>query len=147
MGERSPQGRRAAAVRTYVFDASALLVFLQGTPSASKVGELLKEGVQGRAEILMSAVNFGEVYGIALRERGLDAAQTTLSAVRPLPIRLVDATPERCLRAAEVKTKYRLYYVDSFAAALALEQKATLVTGDSDFRKLGHGVAVVWLRG
>jgi len=133
-------------VKTYVFDASALLGFLQGKPSAVKVGGLLKESVLGRAEILMSAVNFGEVYGIVLREHGSDAAQTAMSAVRPLPIRLIDATPERCLHAAEVKTKYRLYYVDSFAAALAIENKATLVTSDTDFRKLGHGLAVVWLR-
>lgn len=134
-------------MKTYVFDASALLAFLQGKGSAAKVGELLKQAVEGRAEILMSAVNFGEVYGVVLRERGADAAQTAMSAVRPLPIRLVDATPERCLRAAEVKTKYRLYYVDSFAAALAIEHKATLVTSDSDFRKLGHGVGVVWVKG
>lgn len=129
-------------MKTYVFDASALLGFLQGKPSAAKVGALLKEAVQGRANILMSAVNFGEVYGIVLRERGADAVQTMLSAVRPLPIRLIDATPERAVQAASVKTKYRLYYVDSFAAALAVEYKATLVTSDSDFRKLGHGV--VW---
>ena len=133
-------------MKTYVFDASALLAFLQGKPSAAKVNDMLKDGVQGRAEVLMSAVNFGEVYGMILRGRGPEAAMTFMSAVRPLPIRLVDATPERCLRAAEVKTKYRLYYVDSFAAQLALETKATLVTSDSDFRKLGHGVAVAWLK-
>lgn len=133
-------------MKTYVFDASALLAFLQPKPSAVKVGALLKEGVRGAAEILMSAVNFGEVYGVVLREHGPDAAQTAMGALRPLPIRLIDATPERCLRAADVKTKYRLYYVDSFAAALALEYKATLVTSDSDFRKLGHGFPVVWLK-
>jgi predicted nucleic acid-binding protein len=133
-------------VKTYVLDASALLGFLQGKASAAKVGELLKEAVQGRAEISISAVNFGEMYGVILRERGADAAQTALSAVRPLPIRLIDATAERCLQAAEIKTKYRLYYADSFAAALAIENKATLVTSDSDFRKLGHGMAVVWLK-
>jgi predicted nucleic acid-binding protein len=35
---------------------------------------------------------------------------------------------------------------DSFAAALAIEHQATLVTSDSDFRKLGHGFPVVWLK-
>ena len=94
----------------------------------------------------MSAVNFGEVYSVVLREHGPDAAQTALSAIRPLPIHLIDATPERSLHAAEVKKKYRLYYVDSFAAALALEHKAALVTSDSDFRKLGNGVVIVWLK-
>ncbi len=134
-------------MKAYVFDASAMLGFLQSKPSAARVNELLKEAVRGRAEILMSAVNFGEVHGVILRERGPDSAITTINAVRPLPIRLLEATPERALHAADVKAKYRLYYVDSFAVALALEHKATLVTSDSDFRKLGYGFPVVWLKG
>jgi predicted nucleic acid-binding protein len=69
-----------------------------------------------------------------------------VQAVSPLPIEVLDATPQRAFQAAEVKAKYKLYYVDSFAAALAIEQKATLVTSDSDFRKLGHGFPIVWLK-
>jgi len=134
-------------VKTYVFDASALYVFLQNKPAANKVNQLLKEAVRERAEILMSAVNYGEVYGAILREHGPDRAAATMSAVQPLPIRMLDATPPRSVHAAHVKSKYGLYYVDSFAAALAFEYKATLVTSDSDFRKLGHGFPVVWLKG
>jgi len=66
-----------------------------------------------------------------------------MSAVRPLPIQILDATPARAFRAAEMKSKYKLYYIDSFAASLAVEYKATLVTSDSDFRKLGHAFPVV----
>jgi predicted nucleic acid-binding protein len=69
-----------------------------------------------------------------------------MNAVHPLPIRVLDATPQRAFQAADVKSRYKLYYVDSFAAALAIEHKATLVTSDSDFRRLGHGFPVVWLK-
>jgi predicted nucleic acid-binding protein len=96
--------------------------------------------------VIKPAVNYGEVYGAILREHGLDRAAATMSAVQPLPIRLVDATPQRAVHAANVKAKYKLYYVDSFAAALAIEYKATLVTSDSDFRKLGRGVMVICLK-
>jgi predicted nucleic acid-binding protein len=130
-----------------VFDASALFGFLQEKASANKVNELLKEALHGRADILMSAVNYGEVYGSILREHGPERAVATINAVQPLPIRLIDATPQRAFRAAEVKAKYKLHYVDSFAAALAIEYKATLVTSDSDFRRLGHGFPMVWLKG
>lgn len=133
-------------MKTYVLDASALFSFLQSKPSASKVNELLKEAIRGSADILMSAVNFGEVYGGVLREHGPDRALATMNAVYPLPIRLMDATPQRALQAADVKARYKLYYVDSFAAALAIEQKATLVTSDSDFRRFGHGFPAVWLK-
>ena len=133
-------------MKTYVFDASALFAFLRDRPGAAKVDELLRETRRGRAKLLMSAVNYGEVYGLILRQFGPEQALRAIYAVRPLPIELLDVTPQRALKAADVKAKYKLYYVDSFAAALAIEQKATLVTSDSDFRKLGHVFPVVWLK-
>jgi ribonuclease VapC len=133
-------------MKTYVFDASALVAFLQAKPGDKKVNELLKEATLGRAAIVMSAVNYGEVYGVILRVHGPERARATMSAIQPLPITLVDATPQRAFQAAEVKARYKLYYLDSFAAAMALEHKGTLVTSDSDFRKLGHGFPIVWLK-
>jgi len=133
-------------MKTYVFDASALFAFLRDTPGASKVDELLKEARRERAKILMSVLNYGEVYGLILREFGPEQALAAVHAVNPLPIELLDVTPQRALRAADVKAKYKIYYVDSFAAALAIEQKATLVTSDSDFRKLGQVFPVIWLK-
>ncbi len=133
-------------MKTYVFDASALFAFLRDRPGASKVDELLREARRGRAKLLMSAVNYGEVYGLLLRQYGPEQAVAGAYAVSPLPIEMLDATPQRAFKAADLKAKYKLYYVDSFAAALAIEYKATLVTSDSDFRKLGHGFPVVWLK-
>jgi predicted nucleic acid-binding protein len=133
-------------MKTYVLDASALLAFLQKTPSAYKVNELLKEALQERAKVLMSAVNYGEVYGKILRDSGPEQALMVVQAMSPLPIEVLDATPQRARQAADVKVKHKLYYADSFAAALAIEHKASLVTSDSDFRKLGHSFPVVWLK-
>ena len=133
-------------MKTYVLDASALFAFLRVTPGAKRVNEILKEAVRGRAQVVMSAVNYGEVYGRILRDLGPEEARKGMQMAAPLPIELIDATPSRCIGASEVKAKYKLYYVDCFAAALALEYKATLVTSDSDFRKLGHGFPVVWLK-
>jgi predicted nucleic acid-binding protein len=133
-------------MRAYVLDASALFALLEDRPAADKVTELLKEAARGHVEISMSAVNYGEVYGSILRNHGLDRALTIMNATHPLPIRWLDATPQRCFRAAELKSKYTLYYVDSFAAALAIECKATLVTSDADFRRLGHSFPTLWLK-
>ncbi len=133
-------------MKNYVFDASALFAFLQKKPGALRVSGILKDAMRRQAQVLMSAVNYGEVYGRILRDHGSDIALTTMQAVRPLPIEILDATPLRACGAAEIKAKYKLYYADSFAAALAIEHKATLVTSDSDFRKLGHNFPVVWLK-
>jgi ribonuclease VapC len=133
-------------VRIYVFDASALWAFLQHSRAAAKVRDLLKEAMHGRAEILMSAVNFGEVYALVLREHGMDRARSTIGALRRLPITFPDATVQRCCQAAEVKIRHKIAYADAFAAALAIESKGTLVTSDSDFRRLGHTFPVLWLK-
>lgn len=133
-------------MKTYVLDASALFAFLQKKPGAYRVNGLLKEAMHGRARVLMSAVNYGEVYGLVLRQHGPEQALTVVQAVSPLPIEVLDATPQRACKASDVKFRHKLYYADGFAAALAIEHKATLVTSDSDFRKLGHGFPVVWLK-
>jgi predicted nucleic acid-binding protein len=39
-----------------------------------------------------------------------------------------------------------LPYADSFAAALAVRERATLVTSDPDFERLGKQVPILWLR-
>jgi predicted nucleic acid-binding protein len=133
-------------MKTYAFDAGALLAFLQDKPGSAKVDELLKEARRVRAKILMSAVNYGEVYGLILREFGREQAVAAVHAVRPLPVELVEVTPQMACQAGEIKARYKLHYADSFAAALAIEHKATLVTSDSDFRRLGHDFPVIWLK-
>lgn len=133
-------------MRSYVFDASALLALLEDKPGAAKVEELLTEAQRGHSRVLMSSVNYGEVYGKLLRDLGEEKALRAMTSIGPFPFVLQDADRQRAFRAAEIKHKHRLYYADAFAAALALEHKATLVTSDSDFRKLGHGFPVVWLR-
>lgn len=133
-------------MKIYVLDASALFVFLQKKASAHKVGELFKEAMRERAEILMSAVNYGEAYGVILRHLGPERAATAMSAIDPLPLRLVDATPAGARRAADFKFKFKLHYLDSFAASLAADQAATLVTADSDFRNAANALAILWLK-
>jgi predicted nucleic acid-binding protein len=133
-------------LRTYVLDTSALFALIEKKPGAPKVNEILKEAIRGHCRPLMSTLNYGEVYALLLRARGEEEALRAMVALGPLPIGLQDATAQRCFRAAELEIKYKLYYVDAFAAALAIEHKATLVTSDSDFKRLGHGFPVVWLR-
>lgn len=133
-------------MKTYVFDSGALLALFENCAGTLKVNELLKEAHRGHSRILMSCVNFGEVYGKILREHGANQALWALGAARSLPIDLYEVNEQRAVDAQTLKTKYNLYYIDSFAAALAIEHKATLVTNDSDFRKLGRTVPVVWLK-
>src|SRR3989442_14192609 len=118
----SPRGQ-ARTVKTYVFDASALFGFLQKRAAANKVNELMKEALRGRADILISAVNYGEVYGGILREHGLDRAVATMIAVHALPIRLIHATLQMAFPAPEVKFNFRCYFFASLVVVLLIHYK------------------------
>jgi predicted nucleic acid-binding protein len=51
----------------------------------------------------------------------------------------------QALKAAELKARHKIPYVDCLAAALAELQRATLVTADTDFEKLGRHFPILWL--
>ena len=49
------------------------------------------------------------------------------------------------LAAAHVKAHHAISYADAFAVALAQQMQATILTGDPEFGKIEHLVAVEWL--
>ena len=95
----------------------------------------------------MSVVNLGEVYYRVYRETGLAWSERALIWAESLPINFVDADRTLTLDAAQIKARYALSYADCFAAALARQLNASIVTGDEEFRTLqDQGVVdVEWI--
>jgi predicted nucleic acid-binding protein len=130
-------------MRRYVLDANALTGFLEGRAGlAEKVSRLLAQAAQQDVPLLMSAVNWGEVFYITYRRHGEAEAWKTESRLQELPIAVIAADRQRASRAGGLKQKHSLGYADSFAAELAIEQRAWLVTADPEFAKVGKGLAV-----
>jgi len=129
----------------YVLDSYALLAFFQAEPGGVKVKDLLKEAEMGDAVLFLSPLNLGEIYYTVARKLGMQIAERIIEDIRRLPISVVDATWERILDAARIKAKYPLSYADAFAAALAREINATMVTGDPQFRRVEFPSPVLWL--
>jgi len=129
----------------YVLDAYSLLAFLEGERGGEKVKGLLE---RTGTRLYMSVVNLGEVYYILLRERGRDAAELMLSDFRQAAqVSLVGVTWERARAAAELKARGGISYADCFAAALAAEKGALLVTGDREFEGVADTVKIMWIHG
>jgi predicted nucleic acid-binding protein len=132
-------------MKTCVLDASALMAFFENRPGADKVEDLLAKAVEAKRPLLMSVVNWGEVYYSIWRARGEKVAHAKLQEIAQLPIKLVDADAELTRLAASLKAQHNLPYADCFAAALALSRKAVLVTSDKDFERLGAAQKTIWL--
>jgi len=130
--------------KTYALDASALLHLLTNGPGAERVERLLKEA-RPATPLLVSAVNWGEVFYISWQRHGAESARQTLADLLRLPIRVVPADTPQVLKAGELKAVHKIPYADCFAAALATLSQATLVTSDRDFEKLGRHHPVLWI--
>ncbi len=129
--------------RRYVLDANALTGFFEDRRNiAGKVRHLLGEALRHDEPLLMSAVNWGEVFYIAWRRHGEALARDGEAKLQELPIAVIPVDRERASRAGALKEKHRLGYSDAFAAELAIERGAWLVTADPEFSKIGKGLSV-----
>jgi predicted nucleic acid-binding protein len=63
-----------------------------------------------------------------------------------LPIEFHPANRAMADRAADFKARFNLSLADAFAAALAKEKKAELVTGDPEFKALDKEIKIQWLK-
>ena len=79
------------------------------------------------------------------RRRGFAAAQKTLMLLQSLPIKILEVTNDLVLDAAHIKASHPLSYADAFAVAVAINQKAIVLTGDPEFESVETLVNVEWL--
>lgn len=131
-------------MKRYALDASALMAFFERELGADRVERLLGAAAASHQPLLMSVVNWGEVYYSIWRKYGEEVARRTLAEIAQLPIELVDVDMELTKLAAGFKARHKLPFADAFAAALALTRKASLVTTDKDFAQVEREVSVVW---
>jgi predicted nucleic acid-binding protein len=132
-------------VKTHVLDASALMTFFENRAGAEQVEELLAKAADAKHPLVMSAVNWGEVYYSIWRARGEPAAAAKLQEIAQLPIQVIDVDMELARLAASLKAQHNLPYADCFAAALTLARKATLVTSDKDFQRAKTALKILWV--
>jgi predicted nucleic acid-binding protein len=132
-------------MKNFVLDASALMTFFEDRSGADKVEALLEETAEAKGRLLMSVVNWGEVFYSVWRAHGEAAAEAKLREISQLPIEIVAVDLDLAKRSASLKAERRLPYADCFAAALAQIRKATLVTSDKDFERAASLVRIAWL--
>ena len=129
----------------FVLDSFGVMALLQDEPGAAKMQELLEAGSKGECELYISVVNLGEVLYLLENRRGIDAAHEALAFIEQSPIRTAHVDRSLALLAARLKAATGIGYADCFAAALAQQLNAVLVTGDPDFQQVEDTVPVEWL--
>jgi len=129
----------------FIFDSHALLKFFQKEKGYEKVVHLLEEIRKTGATKYINAINLGEIIYSTKKEFGDQKKLEVLANIERLNFTILPIPNNLIFQAAEYKAQYALSYADSFALASAVEHKATLVTGDPEFKKVEHLVDIVWI--
>jgi predicted nucleic acid-binding protein len=136
----------ARKARAIVLDSWAIMSYLGGESSAEKVADIMADAHDEHVPLFMSVVNAGEVWYILAREVSVGEADSSIRQLRQLGISFIDADWELTHEAAGFKSKHKMSFADCFAAALAKQKKAHLITGDREFRQVEQEVIVDWLK-
>jgi len=129
-----------------VLDSHALLALLRDEPGAEAVATILEKAGQRDQPVHMTEVNYAEVQYTIRRKDGDEAWQTIAGELLAAPIQFHPADRRLADLAAEFKARFKLSLADAFAAALAKEKKAELVTGDPEFKALEKEMKITWLK-
>jgi len=123
-------------MKKVVFDSYALIAFFRQEPGYELVRELLVKTGNEQVEGYITSVNVGEIYYMICRKLNTKAAEAAITAIRQWPLVIVDADLKLCMEAAAIKAGHTLSYADAFSAALTIQKRATLITGDKEFESL-----------
>ena len=129
----------------FVLDSFALLAYLQDEPVADRIEKLLDNARKGKCHLFLSMINLGEILYIVERRGGVVKAHDTLALIRQLSIEVLPVEEQTVLEAAHIKANHTLSYADAFAVATALQQNATVLTADPEFRSVEALVKLEWL--
>lgn len=131
--------------KAIVLDSWAIIAYLEGEPAAERVADQIADAHEEEIPLFMSVVNAGEVWYIIARETSAGDADRSITELRQLGIKFVDADWTLAREAGGFKSKHKMSFADCFAAALAKQKKALLLTGDPEFKQIEKEVSITWL--
>jgi predicted nucleic acid-binding protein len=128
-----------------VLDSFALIAYFRDEPGAETMENLLVTAGKKDSPLHMTDVNYAEVKYSIVKKDGAKAWEEAAKILQSLPIDFHSTTRALADSAADFKARFRISLPDAFAAALAKEKKAELVTGDPEFKALEREIRVSWL--
>jgi predicted nucleic acid-binding protein len=124
-------------MRQHVLDANALLRLILNEDGADMVVEVFKQAHATDTPVMMSVVNWGEVYYTLAKRIGFLRTEQILSATQAKTgLSLVRVGPESIPKVARLKIQYNLHYSDCFAAELAGNQRVLVTADAKDFERI-----------
>jgi predicted nucleic acid-binding protein len=131
--------------KAYVLDSWAVLSYFLDEPAGEQVETIIVDARENGIPIFMSVVNAAEVWYITARRRSEADADSGIHVLSEFGIHFVEADWNLAKDAGYFKSRNKMSFADCFAAALAKQRKASLVTGDKEFKQVQTEITINWL--
>ncbi len=129
-----------------VLDSHALVAYFRDEPGAETVEALLAKAAASERPLHMTEANYAEAKYALIRKDGPKAWEASAQILTGLPVEFHPADRVLADLAADFKARFKMSLANAFAAALAKEKKAELVTGDPEFKPLEKEIKIHWLK-
>lgn len=116
----------------YVLEAQALLRLAQDEPGAERIAAVLEQAQAGQCRVLLHQISLGEVVYRIGREFGWPVARRKRQEILLLPIEIVPFSEDLFWDAVEFMAVEPQAHATGFAAVLARQRKAILLSGDPE---------------
>jgi predicted nucleic acid-binding protein len=136
------------ASQTDVLDAWRILEWLLGKqPAAHKFSLFLNAREQLGTRLLITRLDRGEILYTLAKRVSVDSQRDAEESLERLQLEVVSIEDNLVDSATTLKKQFACSYADCFAAALAMRERAPLVTGDPELLKLSDKglFALEWL--
>ena len=101
---------------------------------------------RGKCEAVISSLHWGEIAGHTCKRRGKGALDLVLSRLAAFGIPVVPVDGDRAVRAALIRLKTSIPYVDAFGVELTADSRERVfVTADFDFKVARWEVKIEFL--
>jgi len=95
---------------------------------------------------VICSLHWGEIAGQTCKQRGTKAMELVLTRLSAFGLQVVAVNADRAVRAALLKFKTALPYVDAFGVELTAESRERVfVTADFDFKAANRDIKIEFL--
>jgi len=129
-----------------VLDSFALIAYFRDEVGADTMEDMLVSAGKKDNPLFMTDVNYAEVKYSILKKDGAASWAEAAKVLEGLPIDFLSTSRPLADAAADFKARFKLSLADAFAAALAKEKRAELVTADLEFKPLEKEIKILWLK-
>ena len=134
------------ATQIMILDSWGLVAFFEDEqPAAGHLEKILIKAQGADMDLLISAVNLGEVWYSLARAYSDKKADQVIEEIGSLGIQTGPADWEIAHEAAIFKVQGNVAFADCFALALAKMYDTEVVTGDPEFKQFEKLVSIHWL--